>query len=89
MALEDLAGTSQYGPNNPGQRGTGTVLGPNTSPLTNAPLGNPVTQGGVQHSELKSASHSSIYGPTNTEGQRGTGFIPDLFGNIPSELTTD
>ena len=41
MALADIASTSAFGPNNPGKKGTGTVLGPNNSPLPNAQLGNP------------------------------------------------
>jgi hypothetical protein len=39
--LVDLAHSSVYGPNNPGQLGTGTILGTNISPLANAQLGNP------------------------------------------------
>ena len=83
MALSDLQ--SAYGPNNPGKRGTGTILGANVSPLENAQLGNP-TSNAKTFNNLAEASHASLYGPFNTAGSRGTGTIPDPFGNIPSEL---
>jgi len=85
MGLIDLASTSAYGPNNPGKKGTGTVLGPNNSPLPNAQLGNPTADAKTFNS-LYDASHSSLYGPFNKFGKKSTGITPDLFGNIPSEL---
>ena len=85
MALIDLASTSAYGPNNPGKKGTGTVLGPNNSPLPNAQLGNPTADAKTFNS-LYDASHSSLYGRFNKFGKKSTGITPDLFGNIPSEL---
>lgn len=85
MGLIDLASTSAYGPNNPGKKGTGTVLGPNNSPLPNAQLGNPTADAKTFNS-LYDASHSSLYGPFNKFGKKSTGVTPDLFGNIPSEL---
>lgn len=85
MALEDLAGTSAYGPNNPGKKGTGTILGANTSPVENAQFGNP-TANSQTFNNLEEASHASLHGPSNTRGSKGTGIIPDPFGNIPSEL---
>lgn len=85
MALIDLASTSAYGPNNPGKKGTGTVLGTNNSPLPNAQLGNPTADAKTFNS-LYDASHSSLYGPFNKFGKKSTGITPDLFGNIPSEL---
>ena len=85
MSLLDLAHTSQYGPNNPGAVGTGTVLGINTNPLANAALGNP-NAAGVQHDRLEDAAHSSLHGPYNTVGTPGVGFIPDPFGNNPPEV---
>ena len=83
MALENLQ--SAYGPTNPGKKGTGTNLGPNNSPMANAQLGNPVADART-FNNLEEASHSSLYGPFNKAGKRGTGITPDLFGNIPSEL---
>jgi hypothetical protein len=85
MSLLDLAHTSQYGPNNPGSLGTGTILGINTNPLANAALGNP-NAAGVQYNRLEDAAHSSTYGPFNTLGTPGVGFIPDVFGNNPAEV---
>lgn len=84
MALADIASTSAFGPNNPGKKGTGTVLGPNNSPLPNAQLGNP-TANAATFNSLQDAAHSSLYGPFNKPGKKGTGITPDLFGNIPSE----
>lgn len=83
MALADLV--SAYGPNNPGKKGTGTILGANVSPLENAQLGNP-TANTVTFNNLADASHASLYGPFNTLGSKGTGTIPDTFGNIPPEI---
>jgi len=83
MALSDL--TSVYGPTNPGKKGTGTMLGANTSPAENATLGNPIADATVFNS-LEGASHASLHGPTNAQGKKGTGTIPDTFGNIPPEI---
>ena len=83
MALSDL--TSVYGPTNPGKKGTGTLLGANTSPAENATLGNPVADATVFNS-LEGAAHASLHGPFNTQGSKGTGAIPDPFGNIPAEM---
>lgn len=83
MALSDLQ--SAYGPNNPGKKGTGTILGANVSPLENAQLGNP-TSNAKTFNNLAEASHASLYGPFNTQGTKGTGTIPDQFGNIPPEI---
>jgi hypothetical protein len=84
-SLLELAHTSQLGPNNPGQLGTGFTTGPNAEPLVNMQLGNPIASSVVFNS-LEQASHNSIYGPYNTPGQPGAGFIPDPFANIPPEL---
>ena len=84
--LVDLAHSSVYGPNNPGQLCTGTILGTNISPLANAQLGNP-KNGKKFFNSLFDSSHASLYGPFNSIGKRGTGFIPDQLGNIPSEIT--
>ena len=87
MALEDLA--SAYGPSNSRtQRGTGTVLGPNNTPMDNAQFGNPVTGAKVTitHNTLLDASHHSKYGPFNSRNTKGTGLTPDLFGNLPKEI---
>jgi hypothetical protein len=84
MALIDLSHTSAYGPNNRGKKGTGTVLGPNNSPLPNAQFGNP-TANAATYNSLFDASHASLYGPFNKVGSKGTGISPDLFGNIPAE----
>lgn len=83
MALADLQ--SAYGPTNPGKKGTGTILGANISPIENAQLGNPVADATTFNS-LQDASHSSLHGPFNTLGSKGTGTIPDTFGNIPPEI---
>jgi hypothetical protein len=48
-------------------------------------LGNPIASSVVFNS-LEQASHNSMYGPYNTPGQPGAGFIPDPFANIPPEL---
>lgn len=85
MSLLDLAHTSQYGPINPGGVGTGFTTGPNASPLVNMQLGNPVVNG-TAFNNLYAASHNSLYGPYNTIGAPGPGFIPDPFANNPSEL---
>lgn len=84
MALTDIAATSAFGPNNPGKKGTGTTLGPNNIPTANAALGNP-TANAITFDSLTDAAHSSLYGPFNKLGKKGTGITPDLFGNIPSE----
>ena len=87
MALEDLA--SAYGPTNSRtQKGTGTVLGPNNTPIDNAQFGNPVTGANVTitHDNLDEASHHSKYGPFNPRGIPGTGLKPDIFGNVPAEI---
>ena len=84
MALVDLAHTSLYGPNNPGALGTGTVLGPNNTPISNAQFGNPEANGSV-FNKLEDAAHSSRYGSFNTAGTPGTGIIVDTLGNIPAE----
>jgi len=83
MALADLQ--SVYGPTNPGKKGTGTILGANISPTENAQFGNP-TANAKTFNNLEEASHASLYGPFNTQGTRGTGTIPDTFGNIPPEI---
>ena len=83
--LIDLAHSSQYGPSNPGQLGTGTILGRNISPMANAQLGNP-KNGKKFFNSLFDSSHASLYGPFNVPGKRGTGIIPDVFGNIPREI---
>jgi hypothetical protein len=83
--LVDLAHTSQFGPNNPGQLGTGTILGTNISPMANAQLGNP-KNGKKFFNSLFDSAHASMYGPFNVRGQKGTGIAPDVFGNIPREI---
>ena len=85
MALKDIASTSDYGPDNPGQIGTGTILGHNISPMQNAQFGNPNT-GIAQFNKLEDAAHGSAYGPFNTAGNPGTGVIPDQLGNVPPEI---
>lgn len=85
MALLDLAHTSQYGPTNPGNVGTGFTTGPNANPLANMPLGNPV-KNGTAFNNLYDASHNSLYGPFNVPGTPGAGFIPTTTANNPSEL---
>lgn len=84
MALVDLAHTSLYGPNNPGSLGTGTVLGPNNTPISNAQFGNPEANGSI-FNKLEDAAHSSRYGSFNSPGSPGTGIIVDTLGNIPGE----
>jgi hypothetical protein len=86
MPLLDLAHTSQYGPNNPGAVGTGFTTGPNASPLTNMQLGNPI-KSGVAYNSLEAAANKSLHGPNNPIGSPSAGFVPDVFGNIPSELS--
>ena len=83
--LIDLAHTSKYGPSNPGQLGTGTILGTNISPLANAQLGNP-KNGKKFFNSLFDSSHASLFGPFNVPGQRGTGISTDVYGNIPREI---
>ena len=85
MSLLEMSHTSQYGPNNPGNTTTGTVLGININPLANAQFGNPF-KSGVNYNRLEDAGHASFYGPYNTLGNPGTGFIPDPFGNNPPEV---
>lgn len=85
MSLLDLAHTSQYGPTNPNDVGTGTLLGPNTSPIENAQFGNPKVRGAI-FNKLEDASHASAFGSFNSAGQAGTGIFVDPFGNIPSEV---
>tara|TARA_A100001201_G_scaffold59762_1_gene57221 strand:+ start:814 stop:1107 length:294 start_codon:yes stop_codon:yes gene_type:complete len=86
MALEDLQ--SEYGPTNKRtQKGTGTILGSNITPMDNAQFGNP-TIGGRKNlttfDDLESAAHNSKYGPFNTPNTKGTGLKPDLLGNDPN-----
>ena len=83
--LAELSHTSQLGPNNPGQVGTGFTTGPNAEPLVNMQLGNPVASS-IVFDSLEHASHNSMYGPYNIAGKAGVGFIPDTYANIPSEL---
>jgi hypothetical protein len=82
MALIDLTHSSILGPNNPGSKGTGNIVGPNTTPLANFALGNPDGK-----ASLFAAAGSSLYGPTSAIGTPGPGFIPDPYGNIPPEIT--
>jgi hypothetical protein len=87
MALSDLQ--SAYGPSNGStNKGTGTILGHNTTPMADAQLGNPVTgaKTTILHDNLTDASHHSKYGPFNSQGTSGTGLSPDVFGNIPKEI---
>ena len=58
-SLLELAHTSQYGPINPGQMGTGYTTGPNAEPLVNMQLGNPVASS-VSFDSLEQASHNSL-----------------------------
>ena len=83
MALADLQ--SQYGPTNPGKKGTGTILGTNISPSENAQFGNPIANA-TTFDKLEDAAHSSLHGAFNTIGTKGTGTIPDQLGNIPPEI---
>ena len=85
MALENLA--SAYGPTNSRvQKGTGTMVGANTSPMDNAQFGNP-TIGAKKNlqtfNNLADASHNSKYGAFNNSTTKGTGLKPDLLGNDP------
>ena len=85
MALEDLQ--SEYGPTNTrNQKGTGTMLGPNTTPMDNAQFGNPVIgkKSVTTFNNLEDASHSSKYGAFNNSTTKGTGLKPDLLGNDPN-----
>jgi hypothetical protein len=86
MALVDLK--SEYGPtNSKEQKGTGTILGANTSPMENAQLGNPGIGSGKNYTvfnSLEAASHNSKYGAFNTSNNKGTGINVDLFGNDPN-----
>ena len=91
MALEVLQ--SEYGPTNKrNQKGTGTILGANISPMENAQLGNPTIGGSKSlkiFDSLKDASHNSKYGPFNDSTQKGTGLKVDLFGNDPNTPEID
>ena len=90
MALIDLQ--SQYGPTNTSNdKGTGTILGTNISPISNAQFGNPTigSKTVTVFDNLEAASHSSKYGAFNKFNKRGTGLTVDLFGNDPSTPEID
>ena len=91
MALEDLK--SEYGPTNSRtQRGTGTMLGANTTPMDNAQFGNPTVAGRRNptiFNNLEAAAHNSLYGPFNMPNNPGTGLRPDLLGNDPNTPEID
>ena len=91
MALENLQ--SEYGPTNKkNQKGTGIILGHNTTPMENAQLGNP-TIGGKKNlttfNNLEAAAHNSKFGPFNMPNNKGTGLSPDLLGNDPNNPEID
>lgn len=84
MALEDLQ--SEYGPTNgKNKKGTGTILGPNTTPIDNAQFGNPTigAKSVTTFDNLEDAAHSSKFGAFNKPNIKGTGLKPDLLGNSP------
>ena len=84
MALEDLQ--SEYGPTNKrNQKGTGTILGSNITPIENAQFGNPTigAKTVTTFNNLEDAAHSSKYGAFNKPNVKGTGLQPDLLGNNP------